>query len=152
VPKYIAPWEGRDDPLRERFPLQLLTPHPKHRTHSIYGNLPWIREISAEGVHLNAADAASRGIAEGDLVRIFNDRGATVVRAYLTERVMPDVAVIQQGMPVLPRSDGVDIGGSANVLTSQRPTPWAKGPTTHTTLVQVAKEGAAPSESKEESR
>ena len=140
VPRYVPTWEGRDDPLRERFPLQLLTPHPKHRTHSIFGNLPWIREISVEGVHLNPADAAPREIAEGDLVRVFNDRGAILVSAHLTERVMPGVAVVYQGMYHAPRADGVDSGGAANVLTSQRPTPWTRGSTTHTTLVQVARE------------
>jgi anaerobic dimethyl sulfoxide reductase subunit A len=143
VPRYQPPWEGRDDPLRERFPLQLLTPHPKHRTHSIFGNLPWIREISIEGVHLNAADAASRGIASGDLVRVFNDRGAILVAAHLTERVMPGVAVVYQGMYHAPRADGVDPGGAANVLTSQRSTAWIRGSTTHSTLVQVAKEPIA---------
>jgi anaerobic dimethyl sulfoxide reductase subunit A len=142
VPRYQPPWEGRDDPLRERFPLQLLTPHPKHRTHSIFGNLPWIREISVEGVHLNPVDAAPRGIASGDLVRVFNDRGTALVTAHLTERIMPGVAVVYQGMYYRPRADGVDEGGNANVLTSQRPSAWIKGSTTHTSLVEIERESA----------
>ena len=140
VPRYAPSWEGREDPLRARFPLQLLTPHPKHRTHSIHGNLPWILEIDPGEVLLAASDAADRGIAAGDRVRVFNDRGALVLRARPTERVMPGVVVASQGRWHRPRSDGADEGGNANVLTSQRPSPWARGSTTHTTLVEVARE------------
>lgn len=140
VPKYVATWEGRDDPLRARFPLQLVTPHPKFRTHSTMANVPWLCEISTDGVYVNPMDAGPRGIAEGDRVRVWNDRGAAVVPAHLTERIMPGVVAIHQGRWYKPRADGTDEGGCANVLTSPRPSPWAKGNTQHTSLVQLAKE------------
>ncbi|MHB1417772.1 MAG: DMSO/selenate family reductase complex A subunit, partial [Chloroflexota bacterium] len=140
VPKYIPAPEGREDPLRADYPLQLLTPHPRHRTHSIFGNVPWLQEISVEAAHLNPADAGPRGVTEGDKVRVWNERGAVVLPAHLTERVRPGVVVIYQGKWYAPGADGVDTGRCANVLTSQRATAWAKGNAQHTSLVQVAKE------------
>lgn len=140
VPKYVGSWEGRGDPLAERYPLQLVTPHPRYRTHSIYANVPWLREISEDAVLINSADAAARGIKDGDRVRVWNDRGATVLPAQVTERITPGVVAIYQGSWYSPREDGVDEGGCANVLTSLRPSPWAKGNTQHTSLVQVARE------------
>ena len=142
VPKYVEPWEGREDPLRARFPLQLVTPHARNRTHSTLANVPWLRETSLDAVYVNPADAAPRGLAEGDLVRVWNDRGATALPAHLTERVMPGVVMIFQGSWYAPRADGVDEGGSANMLTSLRPSPWAKGNTQHTSLVELTKEEA----------
>ncbi len=142
VPKYVEPWEGREDPLRARFPLQLVTPHARNRTHSTLANVPWLRETSLDAVYVNPADAAPRDLAEGDLVRVWNDRGATALPAHLTERVMPGVVMIFQGSWYAPRADGVDEGGSANVLTSLRPSPWAKGNTQHTSLVELTKEEA----------
>ena len=140
VPTYIPAWEGCEDPLRARFPLQLLTPHPKHRTHSIYGNLPWIRAISREGVSVSPPDAAARGIATGDRVRVWNDRGTIVVRAIVTQRVMPGVVAIPQGVWHDPDPEGIDRGGCTNTLTSPRTTPWAKGSTSHTCLVEIVRE------------
>ena len=141
VPKYVEPWEGRTDPLREKYPLQLLTPHPRYRTHSIFGNVPWLAEISTEAVFINPADAKPRGIENGDQVRVWNDRGTVAIPAWVTERIMPGVVAIQQGLWYQPQEDGVDVGGCGNTLTSSRPTPWAKGNPQHTSLVQVAREG-----------
>ena len=140
VPKYVEPWEGRTDPLREKYPLQLLTPHPRYRTHSIYGNVPWLQEISTEAVFMNLADAEPRGIQTGDQVRVWNDRGTVLIAAWVTERMMPGVVAVQQGRWYKPRQDGVDVGGCSNTLTSSRPSPWAKGNTQDTSLVQIAKE------------
>lgn len=140
VPKYIPSWEGRTDPLRDRYPLQLLTPHPKFRTHSTFANVPWLQELSEDGLYMNPVDAAVRGIGSGDQVRVWNDRGMTLAAVRLTERVMPGVVVLPQGRWFAPRADGVDEGGCANMLTSLRPSPWAKGNTQHTSLVQVARE------------
>jgi len=141
VPKYIEPWEGRGDPLAERFPLQLITPHPRHRTHSTLANVPWLKEISVDAVYVNPADAGPRGIREGERVRVWNERGATVLPAHLTERIRPGVVAIYQGSWYVPGPDGIDEGGCANVLTSLRPSPWAKGNTQHTNLVQMARKG-----------
>lgn len=144
VPMYVEPWEGRADPLAARFPLQLVTPHARHRTHSIHANTPWLREIGLDALFINPTDAWPRGVSESCRVRVWNDRGTVVVPAHLTERIMPGVVAIHQGNWYSPGEGGVDHGGSANVLTSLRPSPWARGNTQHSSLVQVARDEGGP--------
>ncbi|MBI4595151.1 MAG: dimethyl sulfoxide reductase subunit A, partial [Candidatus Tectomicrobia bacterium] len=75
IPKYIESWESLNDPLAKKYPLQLIMPHYKLRAHSQFDNLPWLRELLTQTVSINTIDAESRGIHQGDTVRIFNDRG-----------------------------------------------------------------------------
>jgi len=88
------------NPLYKRFPLVFLSTHTKFRTHSQYVNLPWLKEINNGGngfLEINPRDASPRGIADGDIVRIFNDRGEMKVRARLTESMKPGVVNCYQG-------------------------------------------------------
>jgi len=137
IPRYIETWEGRNDPLAGKYPLQLITPHAKTRAHSNFDNIPWVKELEPQQVWLNTADAAARGIADGDEVRIFNDRGEIIITAKVTERIMPGVVSINQGAWYRPDSGGADRGGCPNVLTRDEHSP-AGGWCTHTALVQVA--------------
>jgi len=134
VPKYIP--EPDDGP---GYPLQLLGPHTFRRTHSTLEEVDWLEEAFPHHVALNPADAAARGIADGDYVRVFNDRGAIVLRCRVMPLVMPGVAVVPQGAWWTPDEDGVDRRGCANVLTSQRATPWCGGSTQHSAWVQVGR-------------
>jgi anaerobic dimethyl sulfoxide reductase subunit A len=68
---------------------------------------------------------------------VFNDRGALVIRAHLTQRIRPGVIAISQGAWYTPDEKGVCRRGCINVLTSQRPTPLAHGNAQHTILVEV---------------
>ncbi|MBU0493465.1 MAG: molybdopterin-dependent oxidoreductase [Chloroflexi bacterium] len=135
VPRYIP--EPDDGP---RYPLQLLGPHTFRRTHSTLEEVDWLEEAFPHHVALNPADAAARGIADGDRVRVFNDRGAIVLRCRVTPLVMPGVVVVPQGAWWAPDADGVDTRGCVNVLTSQRATPWAGGSTQHSAWVEVERE------------
>lgn len=74
VAKYIEPWESRNDPLAKKYPLQLITTHFKRRTHSQFDNIPWLRELEPQAMFINSADAEVRGINNGEMVRVFNDR------------------------------------------------------------------------------
>ncbi|MHC1711277.1 MAG: DMSO/selenate family reductase complex A subunit [Solidesulfovibrio sp.] len=139
LPEYLPAWEGVSDPLREKYPLQLFGQHSKQRTHSSYGNIPWLQEVAPQQIWINPLDADARGIKHGDKVRVFNDRGVTVVQAKVTPRMMPGVVNLPQGAWYTPGADGVDQNGSVNILTSQRPSPQAKGNPQHTNLVEVAK-------------
>ena len=87
---------------------------------------------------VNTADARGRGIGDGDRVRVFNDRGVTVVQARVTERIMPGVVSLPEGGNYRPDDKGVDWGGCANVLTTEAPTPGG-GAAVNTCLVQVEK-------------
>jgi anaerobic dimethyl sulfoxide reductase subunit A len=137
IPKYIPAWEGPSDPARAQYPLQCIGWHYKRRCHSIYDNSAWLEEVARQEAWLNPADAAKRRIRAGDPVRVFNERGAIVLPARLTPRVMPGVVAVPQGAWWAPDKRNVDRRGSLNVLTSQRPTPLAKANTQHTLLVQV---------------
>jgi anaerobic selenocysteine-containing dehydrogenase len=119
--------------------LQLIGHHHKQRTHSSYGNNPWLQEVAPHSLWINPIDAKARGIAHGDRVRVFNEIGETVVRAKVTPRIMPGVLSLPQGAWYDPDRKGIDRGGCINTLTSQRPSPLAKGNPQHTNLVQVEK-------------
>ncbi|UCG54370.1 MAG: molybdopterin-dependent oxidoreductase [Dehalococcoidia bacterium] len=138
IPKYIETWEGLSDPLVQKYPLQLITTHFWRRAHSQYDNIPWLRELEPQRVLINSVDAGDRNIRNGDLVKVFNDRGITILPARVTERIMPGVVDIPQGAWYHPDENGVDRGGSANVLTKDEHSPGGAYPT-NTSLVQVEK-------------
>jgi anaerobic dimethyl sulfoxide reductase subunit A len=136
IPKYISPWENYDDPLVAKYPLQLLTTHHKTRAHSTWHNVPWMREIEPHSVWINPIDAESRGIKDGDLVDVFNDRGRIRIPALVTERIMPSVVNVSEGTWYDPDEEGVDHGGCANVLTKDEQSPGG-AVAMNTALVQV---------------
>lgn len=138
IPKYLEPWEGLRDPLVESYPLQLITLHPRRRAHTQGETIPWLRETQKQGVQMNPADAMSRGIADGDMVRVFNDRGVTMLQAIVTRRIKKGVVSILEGAWYDPDNDGVDLGGGPNVLTRDEHSPGG-GYVTNTCLVQVKK-------------
>jgi anaerobic dimethyl sulfoxide reductase subunit A len=123
VPKYIETWESLNDPLAKKYPLQLITPHFKRRAHSQFDNLPWLRELQTQAVTISTVDAESRGIKEGDIVRVFNGRGRMIIPAQVTERIMPGVVAIPQGAWYSPDENGVDHGGCPNIFTKNVASP-----------------------------
>jgi len=138
IPKYIEAWERRNDPLAHKYPLQLITTHFKRRAHTQFDNVPWLRELLPQAMLINPVDAQARGISDGDMVRVFNDRGTLVILAKVTERILPGVVDIPQGAWFEPDEAGVDRGGCANVLTRNQNSPGG-AVVTNTTLVQVEK-------------
>ncbi len=138
IPKYIEPWENPKDPQAQKYPLQLITLHPRRRAHSQGETLPWLRETQVQGVQMHPADAMSRGIADGDRVKVFNDRGATLLPALVTKRIRKGVVSIPEGAWHDPDENGVDRGGGPNVLTRDEPSPGG-GYVTNTCLVEVEK-------------
>ncbi|MBI2831937.1 MAG: molybdopterin-dependent oxidoreductase [Chloroflexi bacterium] len=137
IPKYIETWEGLSDPLAKKYPLQLITSHPKLRVHSQFYNVPWLTELESQEVIINASDARARDIEDGDWARVFNDRGETVIRARVTERIMPGVVDIPEGGWYTPDQSGIDKGGCANILTRDESSPG--GAFVGTCLVEVRK-------------
>ncbi|MBK4329083.1 hypothetical protein JJQ39_27265, partial [Enterobacter hormaechei] len=78
-----------DDPLRSQYPLQLFGFHYKARTHSSYGNVDVLQAACRQEVWINPLDAEKRGIKNGDMVRVFNQRGEVRLPAKVTPRIMP---------------------------------------------------------------
>ena len=139
VPKYIREWESPFGPEAKKYPLQVIGHHYLATVHSTLDNVDWLREAWPQRVFINPLDAEPRGISNGDEVKVFNDRGATLVRCRVTKRIMPGVIAIPQGAWWSPDEKGVDRRGSVNVLTSERWTPLAFGNAQHTIMAQVEK-------------
>lgn len=140
LPVYTPCPEGPEDPLREKFPLQLIGWHTKRRSHTNHDGNDWLIEVEPQDVWIHPKDAQARDIHNGDSVIVFNDRGRMKIRAKVTERVISGVAAIAQGAWFKPDAQGTDTQGSINILTSTRPTPLAKGNPQHTNLVEIRKE------------
>lgn len=139
LPEYMDTFESAlEARTHPKYPLQCIGHHFKGRTHSTFDNLPWLREAHPQRLFINPADADPRGIANGDLLEIYNDRGRVRVPAFVTPRIIPGVVSLPQGA-WYKEQDGVDVGGNINTLTTLRPTAYAKGNPQHTNLVQVDK-------------
>jgi anaerobic dimethyl sulfoxide reductase subunit A len=123
IPKWIEPWESLNSPKAAKHPFHLISPHPRWRTHSIFNNCAWLRETYEQEVTINASDAKSLGITTGDTVELWNDRGRVVVPAYVTERCMPGVLVLHEGVWMDVDENGIDRSGNPDFLTLDEPSP-----------------------------
>ncbi len=138
IPEFVQTTEDAlDAKSNDQYPLQLITPHYKGRTHSSYWEVAALREINPQDVWINPIDAKIRGIKHGKMVEIYNDRGVIRVPAKVTARIMPGVIASPEGAWLKLNEDGVDTGGCVNMLTSQEPTPISKGNAQHTNLVNI---------------
>jgi anaerobic selenocysteine-containing dehydrogenase len=79
-----------------RYPLQLCTPHAHHLINSSFANTPSSQKLDRRGcLRLHPADAAARGLADGNRARVFNDRGECFLTVEVTEDVQPGVSVAE---------------------------------------------------------
>ncbi len=140
IPTYIETWESPNDPLAAQYPLQLITTHIKRRIHANLDNIPLLRECEPQALWINSIDARARNIANGGMVRIFNQRGAVVIQAKVTERIMPGVVSLDEGAWYKPDEQGIDRGGCCNVLLRDEHSP-AGAFCGNTCLVQVEQAG-----------
>lgn len=153
-PTWYEPSERLGTEKAVKHPLHLVSSHPAGRLHSQLCGVDSLRKTytvaDREPVLINTADAKSRGIVNGDIVRLFNDRGQTLAGAVVTDDVRPDAVRLCEGGwydPAEPGKPGtLDKYGNANTLTLDKGTSkLAQATTAHTTLVQVEKfKGAAP--------
>ena len=135
---YTPPVESRfgDEGLRTRFPLELISPKHDDSMNSTFGYRPE-NDAATATLHIDASDAAARGIGTGDPVRVYNDRGSCLLRAQVDGVVRPGVVCAPSVRWARMAADGQ----SANALTSERLTDKGGGPTLYSCLVQVEKSG-----------
>jgi anaerobic dimethyl sulfoxide reductase subunit A len=138
IPKYMQVPEDRFDPLAEKYPLQLLSPHPKIRVHSEMYQVEWLREVEPHRAWINPIDAQARGINDGDEIHVYNDRGKVAITAWVTQRIIPGVICIFEGAWYSPDENGIDRGACANTLTNDAYSGGGAA-VMNTCLVQAAK-------------
>jgi len=160
VPAWIENSESHDERLSgeraREYPLLCMSNHPRWRMHAQGDDITWTREVPTmkvrgpdgylyEPVWLNPAEAAARGIEHGDIVKVYNERGAVLGGAYVTERLMPRVAYMDHGARWDPIIPGVlDRGGAINTITPHRLTSKrSTGMVVSGFLVEVAKVAGA---------
>jgi molybdopterin guanine dinucleotide-containing S/N-oxide reductase-like protein len=155
-PKWIERGETHDERLSgeraKKYPLLMMSNHPKWRMHAQCDDISWTREILTckvkgqdgymyEPLWLNPATAVPRGIKNGDIVKAYNERGAVLCGAYVTERIMPGVAYVDHGARVDWIVPGkVDRGGAINLISPNAVTSKnCLGQATSGFLVEVEK-------------
>lgn len=136
VPRHIPSWEGYRSELYKKYPLQLVSPHPRFSFHTHYDrHTKWLNEIPGHRIlkdgypwwiaRIHPTDAAARGIKNDDIIKLYNDRGAVLCIAVVTERVLPGI-VHSYGSsasydPLEPgKVNSIDRGGCVNLLTPSR--------------------------------
>jgi len=136
LPFYNPPAEVGDEALARRFPLAFLSPPARHFLNSTFANLARWREFEREPhLDMHCDDAAARGIADGDTVRVFNDRGEYTLKARVNDKPRRGVVVAPS---VWWKKHSPD-GRNANNVTSQRTADLGGGATFYDCRVQVEK-------------
>jgi len=136
VADHLPPYESQEsDPaLAARYPLAMISPPARHFLNSTFVNVESLRSIEGEPLlEIHPVDATHRGIADGAICRVWNDRGEYVCRAEVSERARPGVLV---GLGIWWRKLGMN-GTNPNELTNQRLTDIGAGPTFYDCLVEV---------------
>ncbi len=139
LPRYTEPLEAGVGALeadahgapRRRYPLVLLTPNTRFAIHSQFVNLATIRALDpGPRLAMHPADAAARGLVDGERVRVFNDRGELRLPLAIDHGIRP-------GCVATPNGYGAAFGGSVNVLSAARETDMGFGAAFHENRVEV---------------
>lgn len=144
-PKWFEPAEWLDAPSAQRYPLHLLANQPAVRLHSQLDGGATSRRSKVAGrepIRMNPADARARGLTDGDVVRVFNDRGACLAGVVVDDAVHARVVQLSTGAwfdPADPADpDAMCVHGNPNVLTDDAGTSsLARGCSGAHTLVEV---------------
>ncbi len=141
LPAYVAPRESALSAplLAKKYPLAFISPPARNFLNSSFANLPFALEEAGEPyLDIHPADAAARGIADGDRVRIYNQRGAFAAKARVSDRVRQDVVA---ALSVWWKKLSPD-GRNANEVTSQALADMGGAATFYDCLVEIERAGA----------
>src|SRR5271156_643678 len=133
VVHFEPPGESRHSEQAKTFPLELLARKSDNFLNSSFSNLPVIQEMEEAGLlEMNATDARTRGIANGDRVRVFNRRGDILLKARVDGVLQPGVVCARLHWAKLGPQ-----GRNINVLTSEKLTDLGNSATFYSVLVEV---------------
>lgn len=144
-PVWHEPTEWLGAETAQKFPLHLISNQPKHRLHSQYdmGRVSQAAKVQGrEPVRINSEDAAARGVKDGEVVKLFNDRGSCLAGAIVTDHIAAGVVQLSTGAwydPLDPTDEAsMCVHGNANALTRDAGTSViAQGPSAQSCLVQI---------------
>jgi anaerobic selenocysteine-containing dehydrogenase len=139
LPAVVLPRESvaTNPDLAARYPLACISPPARNFLNSSFANLPvFVDTEKTPRLEIHPVDAGARGLATGDIVRIFNDRGAFSATARVTDRARPGVVVA----PSIWWRKLAPGGENANAVTSQALTDLGRAATFYDCLVEVAAE------------
>jgi anaerobic selenocysteine-containing dehydrogenase len=142
LPTHSPEKEGCEDPLRSRYPLQIISSATHYFIGATFQHVGRLQEMMARPTfEIATQDAAERGIAEGDLCRLYNDRGNTFGYAHIVPGLLRGVI----GAPKQLQGSKMRNGVNLNALTSQEVSDMGQGPVFYSTLAQIEKvvEGTA---------
>jgi len=130
IPEYVKPTEGFEDTFADwenrvkgEFPFQLYTIHYRRRSHSIFDNVPWLREAFPQEFIMNPLDAEKLGIKQGDIVQVTSRHGTVIRPVYVSERMNPGVTALGEGAwAEIDEATGIDKAGATNTLNGAIPT------------------------------
>jgi len=134
----LAPMpDWRPDPREEadaaRWPLRLLTAPGYFQAHTAYAGVGFLRRREgAPACILHPSDAASRGLADGAQVRLYNDRGEVGLVLKISDEIQPGVALVPGQRPT-----GETVAGTINMLVDDRYTDLGEGATYQSTFLDV---------------
>lgn len=146
IAKYEPPLDGYEDTFKDwekkekgKYPFQLVTVHYGRRSHSVFDNIPQLREAYPQEFFMNARDGKALGLKDGDTVLIESEYGKCIRPVKLTEAVMPGVVVLGEGAWVeIDEETGIDKAGATNILCGARLSGQGEEPW-NTTIVRVEK-------------
>jgi biotin/methionine sulfoxide reductase len=141
-PCWFEPFEWLGADAAAEHPLHLLSDQPSRRLHSQLDPSPHSVAGKVEGseqIHINASDAAARGIRHGQIVEVFNGRGRCLAAANVSDDLMPGVARLNTGAWYDPDPvTGLERHGNPNLLTSDRGcSGLSQGSSAQTCLVEI---------------
>ena len=153
-PVWMEPLEWLGSDKAQAYPLHMISNQPAGKLHSqmdFAGESLSLKINGREPVLIHPDDAAQRGIAQHDIVRVFNERGATLATAVLSDGVMPGVIRLSTGAWYDPKEPGrigaLDKHGNPNMLTPDKGTSkLGQGPIAHTALVEIERFDGDPGE------
>lgn len=144
-PRWLEPQEWLGSSKGVAFPLHLMSNQPSGRLHSQYDNGIASRDRKLKGrepVRIHPRDADERKLVDGDVVKIFNERGACLAVVVTSEDILPGVVQLSTGAWFDPRQNGderpLEVHGNPNVLTRDVGTSrLAQGTSAHSCLVEI---------------
>jgi anaerobic selenocysteine-containing dehydrogenase len=139
LPGFVPPVESRWGEAAKKYPLEFLARKNDNYMNSTFANLPGHRKMESrtnQKLEIHPLDAESRGVAEGDRVRVSNDRGAIELTAMLNAHLPAGVVAARLDWAKLHTG-----GTNVNALTSERLTDIGGGATFYSALVDVEKAG-----------